>query len=121
MPSTPQAVRAEKKVVDDGSESGLAQRRIHDMSNKNNSAEHKDAWEANKNLGSKHGSYNPQRKTRKYAKFVKGTFAVRTLQSLAAKTLGEMARGKKKTMTPAALKARRNNGKQPKVNFAKHK
>lgn len=43
-----------------------------------------------------------------------GTFAVRTLQSLAASTLGKMALGKKKTMTPAALEARRRNGFQPK-------
>lgn len=47
----------------------------------------------------------------------KGTFAVRTLQQLAASTLGKMARGKKKTMTKAALRARRKNGRKLKVNF----
>lgn len=51
---------------------------------------------------------------KKRVKSVQGTFATRTLQQLAASTLGKMGLGKKKTMTPAAMEARRKNGFQPK-------
>lgn len=89
------------------------------MSNKNNSPEQKAAWKAIRGTSKLPSRFTKRIHTQPKAPSKRDRWrsevAARASEaSKAAGILGRMALGIKKTMTPAAIKARQMNGKQPK-------